>query len=91
MRFEKLLDGVSFTGDCANGIFTRGTICCPNCKHELQQQVTADNDAELICPQGNKGCVKPTMSFGSSEDMTAWTERGWDAMAWVCKQSPIAT
>jgi hypothetical protein len=91
MRFERLLAGVSFTGDCANGIFRRGVVCCPNCKHELEQQITADNGAQLICPQENKGCLKPTKVFGSQEDMTAWINQGWDAMVWVCKQSPSAT
>jgi len=91
MRFERLLAGVVFTGDCASGIFRRGKVCCPNCKHELEQQVPADDDAQLICPQENKGCVKPTKSFGGQEEMATWVEQGWDAMAWVCKQSPSAT
>ena len=91
MRFERLLAGVAFTGDCANGIFRRGMVCCPNCKHELEQQVTADDSVQLICPQENKGCTKPTKVFGSQEDMTTWIQRGWDAMEWVCKQSPSAT
>ncbi len=91
MRFERLLAGVSFTGDYANGIFKRGMVCCPNCKHALEQQVTADNGALLICPEKNKGCLKPTKTFESQEDMTAWIKQGWDAMAWVCKQSPGAT
>ncbi len=90
MRFEKLLAGVLFAGDCTNGFFTQGKVCCPNCKHELEQQVPADNDAQLVCPSENKGCVKPTKNFGSLEEMTAWVAQGWDAMAWVCKQSPIA-
>jgi hypothetical protein len=88
MRFEKLLSGVLFTGDCANGIFTRGNVCCPNCKHELEERVPVDNDAQLICPQKNLDCGKPTKNFGSRDEMTAWVEQGWDAMAWVCKQSP---
>ncbi len=90
MRFEKLLAGVLFTGDCTNGFFTQGNVCCPNCKHELEQQVPTDNDARLMCPAANKGCVKPTKNFGSLEEMTAWVAQGWDAMAWVCKQSPSA-
>jgi hypothetical protein len=90
MRFEKLLAGVLFTGDCANGVFTRGKVCCPNCKHELEQQAPADNDAQLICPQENRGCVKPTKTFDSQEELAAWVAQGWDAMAWVCQQSPSA-
>ncbi len=91
MRFTRLLAGVVFTGDCANGRFSRGLICCPNCKHELEQQTLDDTDAQLICPQQNMGCVKPTKTFGSQEDMAAWIAQGWDAMAWVCQQSPTAT
>jgi hypothetical protein len=91
MLFERLLAGVVFIGDCENGRFKRGKVCCPNCKHELEQQAPINNGAKLVCPQQNASCVKPTKTFGSREDMTAWIEQGWDAMAWVCKQSPSAT
>jgi hypothetical protein len=88
MLFERVLAGIVFVGDCENGRLTRGKVCCPNCKRELEQQVPADNDAQLICPQQDRGCVRPTKTFGCQEDMVAWIEQGWDAMAWVCKQSP---
>jgi hypothetical protein len=91
MRFEKMLAGVLFTGDCVNGIFTRGKVCCPNCKHELEQKAPVSGDVQLICPQINKGCVKPTKTFRSRDDLEEWVEHGWDAMTDVCKQNPNAS
>jgi hypothetical protein len=44
MRFESVLAGVVFTADCENGRFRRGQVCCPNCRHEIEQQVPADID-----------------------------------------------
>jgi hypothetical protein len=86
MEFRVQIEGVIFTATCEQGRFARGRVVCPNCGTELEQLAPLSGSAYLICPCLNRGCVKPTKSFGTERDMLEWVCQAWGLVERECKK-----
>jgi hypothetical protein len=84
MVIKAKYDGVTLTGDCHNGDFTRGEVRCPNCNTPLEQQVSEFGSAYLICPAKSRDCPNPVKSFAEAREMLEWLERAWESITEIC-------
>lgn len=83
---ELTVNGLLFTGDCVDGQFTRGAVRCPTCRNVLEQQVSPDGSAYLICSTPDQGCVNPAKSFAGKQQMHEWLESSWQVVERRCME-----
>ena len=84
MEFK--VDGILFTTDRVDDRFTRGVVRCPTCRNQLEQQVSSDGSAYLICSTPNQGCVNPAKSFAGKSQKEEWLESSWQVVERRCME-----
>jgi hypothetical protein len=88
MQIKVNFEGLIFTGNLRQGAFARGEVRCPNCQEPIEPQA-GPGGAYLICSSVNRGCVKPSKSFGDENSMRDWLEAAWEAVGDQCRKGLI--